>query len=174
MTTYSSKSTAVRGAKRAGLDVEGIELHQDETGRWYYNEIGEGDEPDALMIDEKTGEMTRYSELPEDEQLRLAQPKDDSRRIEVARMNKRVAKAKAEKLAVENVAPTAEKLPAYKVLANKSDKKSSLDNPVKFIHDWLNENPDVKRKQAVTTLVGLGVNYSTARTQYQRWFAGRK
>lgn len=66
------------------------------------------------------------------------------------------------------------KLPAYKVLANKSGKKSSLDNPVKFIHDWLNENPDVKRKQAVTTLVGFGVNYSTARTQYQRWFSGRK
>lgn len=76
--------------------------------------------------------------------------------------------------AVELVTPTAEKLPAYKVLANKSGKKSSLDNPVKFIHDWLNENPDVKRKQAVTTLVGLGVNYSTARTQYQRWFSGRK
>lgn len=112
------------------------------------------DEPDALLIDEKTGEMTRYSELPEDEQLRLAQP-----------------------VKIEDVAPVSvstEKLPAYKVLANKSGKKSSLENPVKFIHDWLNENPDVKRKQAVTTLVECGVNYATARTQYQRWFSGRK
>jgi hypothetical protein len=84
------------------------------------------------------------------------------------------AMARESAVKAEDVAPTAEKLPAYKVLANKSGKKSTIEKPVEFIHAWLDENSDVTRKAAVATLVGFGVNYATARTQYQRWFKARK
>lgn len=83
----------------------------------------------------------------------------------------------AERLKVEDVAPVSvstEKLPGYKTLAKTAPAKSTLEKPVEFIHAWLNENPDTKRKAAVATLVGLGVNYATARTQFQRWFNARK
>lgn len=53
--------------------------------------------------------------------------------------------------------------------------KSSPDNVCGFIHQFLSDNPDMTRKEAVIALTeGYGVNYSTARTQYQRWFAARK
>lgn len=106
------------------------------------NEIADaGNEPDALLIDPKTGEMERESEV----------------------------------VKVEDVAPVSvskAKLPSYKQMAHVN--KSGIENPVKFIHAWLDENNDVGRKVAVATLVGLGVAYATARTQYQRWFSARK
>lgn len=46
---------------------------------------------------------------------------------------------------------------------------------VAFVHGFLNANPDLTRKQAVETLVNVHqVNFSTARTQYQRWASNRK
>lgn len=72
---------------------------------------------------------------------------------------------------IEEVAPVAEKLPAYKVLARQSGATSAIEKPVEFVHSFLNANPDMKRKAAVAALVEAGVNYSTARTQYQKWFS---
>lgn len=69
---------------------------------------------------------------------------------------------------------TVEKLPAYKVLARQSSDKSTIEKPVEFIHAFLNEHPDMKRKAAIAALVHVGINYSTARTQYQKWFSARK
>lgn len=100
----------------------------------------EGDEPDALIRDEATGEMKRESELTEEE----------AAEVEGA------------------------KLPAYKVLARQSGPKSTIEKPVDFVHSFLDENPTMKRKEAIAALVGMGVNYSTARTQYQKWFSARK
>lgn len=71
---------------------------------------------------------------------------------------------------VEEVSP-ATKLPAYKVLARQSGATSAIEKPVEFVHSFLNSNPDMKRKAAVAALVEAGVNYSTARTQYQKWFS---
>lgn len=46
---------------------------------------------------------------------------------------------------------------------------------VAFVHGFLNANPDLSRKQAVEALVTVHqVNFSTARTQYQRWSSNRK
>ena len=72
---------------------------------------------------------------------------------------------------IEEVAPVTEKLPAYKVLARQSGATSAIEKPVEFVHSFLNANPDMKRKAAVAALVEAGVNYSTARTQYQKWFS---
>lgn len=69
-------------------------------------------------------------------------------------------------------AAAAEKRPTYKEMANYE--KSTIDKPVGFIHQFLTEHPTLTRKQAVGALMDYGVNYSTARTQYQRWFSKRK
>lgn len=62
------------------------------------------------------------------------------------------------------------KLPSYKEMANYSP--SSIEKPVAFIHQWLaNFGADMTRKQAVAALMAFGINYSTARTQYQRWYS---
>ena len=53
--------------------------------------------------------------------------------------------------------------------------KSAIESPVKFVHSFLDANPDLSRKDAVIALTEQhGVNYSTARTQYQKWFTARK
>jgi len=71
------------------------------------------------------------------------------------------------------VEPT--KLPGYKVLARESaGTKSKIEKPVDFVHAFLDANPDMKRKEAVAALIAKGVNYSTARTQYQRWFSNKR
>lgn len=66
------------------------------------------------------------------------------------------------------------KQPSYKHLMAKSGKTSLVDKPVGFAHQFLTQHPELSRKEAVAALVEYGVNYATARTQYQRWFSGRK
>lgn len=67
-----------------------------------------------------------------------------------------------------------EEIPSYKEFARYD--KSAVDKPVGFIHQFLAHHGDkLTRKEAVHALVsGYGVNYSTARTQYQRWYAANK
>lgn len=66
-----------------------------------------------------------------------------------------------------------EKMKSYKQVANYE--KSSKESPVAFIHAFLSANPTLSRKAAVIALTSEhGINYSTARTQYQRWFTANK
>jgi hypothetical protein len=37
------------------------------------------------------------------------------------------------------------------------------------VHKFLDANPMIARKDAIIALRDMGVNYSTAHTQYQRW-----
>jgi len=60
---------------------------------------------------------------------------------------------------------------SYKHLARKAPAKSAVGTPVEFVHQFLTANPQLKRKEAIAALVDAGVNFSTARTQYQKWFA---
>ncbi|QJD54340.1 hypothetical protein [Aminobacter phage Erebus] len=106
----------------------------------------ENDEPDALVITED-GEMVRESELTEEEAAKLPGAEDA-------------------------VVTGSAKIPAYKDFANYD--RSRIMKPVDFVHAFLDAHPDMARKAAVQALVEQGVNYSTARTQYQRWFAKRK
>lgn len=46
---------------------------------------------------------------------------------------------------------------------------SKIAAPVEFVKKYLDEHPDLPRKDAIDTLTRKGVNYATARTQYQRW-----
>ncbi len=63
---------------------------------------------------------------------------------------------------------------SYKHLARKAPAKSAVGGPVQFVHDFLTFNPELSRKEAIAALVDNGVNFSTARTQYQKWFTAKK
>lgn len=66
-----------------------------------------------------------------------------------------------------------EKIPSYKQFARYD--KSAPTGVVGFIHQFLTQHPTLTRKQAVHALItGYGVNFSTARTQYQRWYTKNK
>lgn len=74
---------------------------------------------------------------------------------------------------VQNAAREIAKTKSYKQVAHYG--KSTVDKPVGFIHQFLSDNPGMTRKEAVIALTeGYGVNYSTARTQYQRWYSANK
>jgi hypothetical protein len=52
--------------------------------------------------------------------------------------------------------------------------RSAALSPVATVHNFLKANgAGLTRKEALFELSKLGVNYATARTQYQRWFANR-
>jgi hypothetical protein len=63
---------------------------------------------------------------------------------------------------------------SYKHLARKAPAKSAVVSPVEFVHAFLTGTPGMPRKEAIAALVDAGVNFSTARTQYQKWFAANK
>jgi len=107
--------------------------------------------------------------MPMLEAYRVAVVKDEPVVVEEA---KGALAAKVDEFAP--IGEATDKLPAYKVLARQSGDKSAIENPVAFVHAFCSEHPDMKRKMAVASLVGFGINYSTARTQYQKWFSARK
>lgn len=66
------------------------------------------------------------------------------------------------------------KVPSYKELARSSTPKSTVVKPVDVVRAFLSANPELGRKAAVAALVEMGVNFSTARTQYQKWYTANK
>jgi hypothetical protein len=70
------------------------------------------------------------------------------------------------------IAQETTKAPSYKAMYSREH--SRIENPFNVVHSFLDANPNLKRKNAIAALVDKGVNFSTARTQYQRWFSKRK
>lgn len=70
------------------------------------------------------------------------------------------------------IKPTEDKIPSYKTMPRHV--KSTVEKPFNLVHSFLDANPTLTRKQAVAALVEQGVNFYTARTQYQRWFSKNK
>lgn len=52
--------------------------------------------------------------------------------------------------------------------------KSTVDGAVAKSHEIFNANPEARRKDAIQLAVDAGIAFYTARTQYQKWFKGRK
>lgn len=52
--------------------------------------------------------------------------------------------------------------------------KSTVEGAVALCHDLFSKNPELRRKDAIQLAVDAGVAFYTARTQYQKWFKGRK
>lgn len=73
---------------------------------------------------------------------------------------------------VDDKPATKDKTPSYKQLPRLA--KSAVEKPLVLIHSYLDEHPELTRKQAVAALVALGINFYTARTQYQKWYTKRK
>lgn len=89
-------------------------------------------------------------------------------------MTEQAKAIKAVKAAKETPATDEPKPLSYKHLARKAPAKSGVGTPVQFVHQFLAANPTLTRKQAMAALVDAGVNFSTARTQYQKWFTANK
>lgn len=77
-----------------------------------------------------------------------------------------------------NRKPTSNAQPALPAVTyprrGKSERKQinhrkPIASPVAFVRNWLDEHPDLARKDAIFQLIDLGVNKSTARTQYHKW-----
>jgi len=61
-------------------------------------------------------------------------------------------------------------------VVSRERRKSTVENPCAFTHEYLRKQARrrLSRNEAIKELMELGVNESTARTQYQRWFKARK
>lgn len=73
--------------------------------------------------------------------------------------------------APENLDPATEK--ATRTRATGEPRAPKTDGPVYKVHEYLNANPTVARKDAIAALVELGINKSTATTQYGAWKTAR-
>ncbi|AGC35730.1 hypothetical protein ACP46_gp45 [Rhizobium phage RHEph06] len=168
--SYSSKSTALRGAKRAGMENA---VAYESEGRWYISDasevLGKADDFEATS-EELAAQEGRPS--VESDLIEVTKEKLDEMRATVEQV-KTLVKATTEEAAPVAAPAAPEKMKSYKQVANYN--KSSKESPVAYIHAFLSANPTLSRKAAVIALTSEhGINYSTARTQYQRWFSANK
>lgn len=199
--SYSSKSVAIRGAKRAGM--ENPVAYQGEDNRWYISDAGEvlgkaGEvlgkaddfEASAEELAKQTVRPTADEELNIETRPMIEEEVDATAKLAAMHAQVDELKATTEETAedrlraatnndfagnkgVQNAAREIAKTKSYKQVAHYG--KSTVDKPVGFIHQFLSDNPGMTRKEAVIALTeGYGVNYSTARTQYQRWYSANK
>lgn len=192
MTDYSSKSTALRGAKRAGMENPVAYLNA--QGRWEVSDGGEvlGKADDFEMSDAELNKQLVRAEVVADtvdpltviktpgdvanadlEKLAAALgPRKDSTPDEIkARREARKAQPKADKPKVERVKKDATgKVPSYKELARMAPEKSKIDKPVSVVRAYLATHYGTQtRKEIVAHLVGLGLNLAMCRAQYQMY-----
>lgn len=207
-TSYSSRSTAVRGAKRHGMEDGTFDVTKKDDGR-YYVVLTQGQVDARAEFDRQQDEAFAAALADEPEGSDPSQEEADAAEVEAAHnapvpMPEAIsdARADAEEDAIageviaeaealetadadeaeqavaadaddaKDVAAKPSRGPTYKEIANYN--RSAILKPLEFIHKFLDDNPHLTRKQAVSELVGKGINYSTARTQYQRWFTKRK
>lgn len=142
--TYANRSNALRAIRASGVDSNTIVLKQDDAGKWYW---------EAKAAEPAAPKAPRY------------------------KLHRRKPKAAVAPATPAAAAPQAPALPAT-VPAHKVFQvhgKSTIVSPVKVVHDFLDANgANLTRKQALFQLAQLGINYATARTQFQRWFAKNK
>jgi hypothetical protein len=164
--TYSTRSTAARGAIRAGHKLESVNIEQLENGRWYFVLIGETIDPAPVNNPPWTPEQQAQHAANVAEK-----PARKARKGKTAQVESEQDDGEADHH-VSSEAQAAIAKVTYKQAAYYGE--STVEKPVEFVHAFLSENPNLTRKQAVIALQGKGINYSTARTQYQKWFSARK
>lgn len=177
---YASKSTANRGAKRAGIENPITEQRAD--GKFYI--VAEQNDPtpnkelvDATVDGANVGLNRTHDAATED---LIAETHKQSRES-IARLAgmfearkestaEEIEQRRAERREKHNIpAPVKpEKTPSYKEMARSGPEKSVIEKPVQFIHEYLAEHfGKESRKEIIAHLVGHGINVSTCRTQYQ-------
>lgn len=122
--------------------MQAYTVRRDTTGRWRV--------------------LTRKVEQLEKDTAKLREPRT------VAGMRKALAKVVEDVKQVENLVGEVE-ISTEEVRVVEPN-QSTIAKPVQFVHKFLDNNPTLGRKEAIEHLSRKGVNYSTARTQYQKWF----
>lgn len=148
--TYADKSSAARGAKRAG--VTEFRTEQADNGRWFY-------------VDEA-------AEREYAAQLAL-QAEQDAKALAALEAGKRFADATfGIGMPQGDVVPFKPSGRTYKELEVVAPKKSAVPNVFDVIWGFVMENPEMPRKQVISKLVDMGININTVKTQYQRVKSG--
>lgn len=193
---YSSKSTAIRGAKRAGFEHPVVEQRED--GKWYVVT------PQLIVVDAEGNDVpeqndpTPNEDLVEGLEAATPQPElDDATKEKIAELHKadaettlrlaakfavtdpyvpstpeQIEERRAERREKHGIpAPTkTDKAPSYKEMARSGPEKSEIEKPVQYIHEYLAEHYGKRsRKDLIAELVAKGINVATCRTQYQHF-----
>lgn len=152
MQTYGSKATALRGAKRAGID--NAIAAQNAEGRWFIQQPEANDNTDKMPQGvDATGALAS---------------------MDYAEAETKVLAAVASGLLSVDPSSIVPKPPygvTYTGLAGQAPAKSLVSNPVDFVWNYLAVAKYSSRKDAVSQLVRCGINLNTARAQYQAFVA---
>ncbi len=150
--TYANRSNARRAAKAAGLDLNTLVFSYTVDGTaqaWTWEAAATAPAKPYRIVQGKPARVAARKAALAAEKAAQA------------------AKAAAVATPKAGAAPTHKEFALYG--------RSAILSPVQFVHQFLNaKGGDLTRKQAIQALSEAGVNYSTARTQYQRWFTARK
>lgn len=157
--TYSSKSNAKRAALAANGDISHMQL-MGEEGKWYYGEVTTR----AKLAKEKSAKAAPKAKVEEvhPDVARLNAQLDASK----ARLQKKSDKPKP---APAPKAPRAKKEGTYAQMQANRNTTSTVENPVRAMWDLCDAMTGSKRKDVIAAAVEQGINYYTARTQYQLW-----
>lgn len=150
MRLYTSRSSAVRAAKKAGLSSNEYEIIE-EAGKFGFRAI-EADEVEEQVVEEEAA--------PEEVDVTPVELTEEAASEEAA--SEEVAEAPVE--------------PAKKKTSKIDDRlrMSTIEAPSKRVWEIAEqmkaENPNVRRKDVIAACVEQGIAFYTARTQYQLWF----
>lgn len=144
MKLYSVKSSAVRAAKAAGLTQYEI-IEQD--GQFGFRPV---------KAKKAKRNVPNESEALEQYEREL----DEAQNPETVETP---AKAKAKKPAAKS-----KRAPAKKAAPTVAS-ASTIESPVRRVWEIADSMPDAKRKDVVDACIAQGINFFTARTQYQKW-----
>lgn len=171
--SYSSKSTAVRGALRAGLAEDAFLVEQNAEGRWIVliipSKQDEFEADEAELAAQQVRPTTIITEVEGTEGL---EPGVHTVQVEKVRKVRGKDAVRITMKVVDEPTTKEAKPLSYKQLPRLA--KSEVEKPLSVIFTFLDANLGLTRKQAVSELVAMGINFYTARTQYQKWYTKRK
>ena len=154
--TYASKSTAIRGAKRMGLLDPHVE--QTEGGRW--------------LIKRRPDPKPAPEPIIEPEPVATGAPAEEpTSRLQPIEPLPGAVDLNDPEAIVPKRTGTPE---SYRDLAMLAPARSKIKATGVFIWTFLDLNPNLGRKEAISLLVKNGCNINTSRTQYQLWWTDRK
>ena len=159
MKTYAAKSSAVRAAKKAGLEHYEI-IEQDGQFGFRPIEAEDASEGEALEAMEQERDEAQNPDAPEvqaDAPVVIpeepTEPEEPTGPVDAAEAGDAIAESTAKP---DNIV-----------------RKSSVERPTKKVwgiaEAMFATNPDTRRKDVVAECVRQGIAFYTARTQYQVW-----
>jgi len=145
MKLYSVKSSATRAAKAAGLTQYEI-VEQD--GRFGFRPV---------KAKKAKHDVPNESEALEQYEREL----DEAQNPESVEVPAKLVPAK-------KPAARSKRAPAKKAAPHVAS-ASTIESPVRRVWEIADSMPDAKRKDVVDACIAQGINFFTARTQYQKW-----